>query len=418
VPNRSGHLTSATGQDEALAFCVATDIYIDDGEQAALVVSLRTQLNGLTLDSQSIGTTFELAHRDNPIAVTLEDAPAWPVTVGPDTKVGLRMATGATSRSAHEPPTWSSEVTVALRDSIGPYLAYAAVKDPGDAIGLQDMRRKFDRLVGIPKHEVLQDVVGRLRGESWLGEWSRRHYGCDLAFGDEIKLGSSLILLKGDPGTGKSAFVAAMGHLAAQLLRRAILFVQLNERMRGQGIQGKAASEVIGVIQSVADVANKWSMPTVIFLDEADSVVSTRGTVDFGSGAQENVAVVDAVIVGLDRVLRNEAVPIVCMMATNLIGRIDPAVVRRANVYDFRRPSDVERRTLLEIMLEEILTPAELSRLNANLGRDGFQLTAADVVQQVVTRAVRKAAVADRPVSAGDLFEFAELAVATPPVQL
>ncbi|WP_425445767.1 AAA family ATPase [Umezawaea tangerina] len=160
----------------------------------------------------------------------------------------------------------------------------------------------MSRLRGVPTAEVHGDVVTRLRGEDWFKSWAARHHPNSGLSGLRTVLDStSLILLHGDPGTRKSALMHSLAPACA--LGRDVLFIQLNEQLRGQGIQGLAGSELV-TIESIYRAAEQHALPAIVFVDEADAVTSSRGTDDIGSGAQENVATVDGLIVALDRASR------------------------------------------------------------------------------------------------------------------
>lgn len=221
------------------------------------------------------------------------------------------------------------------------------------------------------------------------------------------------MLLAGDPGTGKSVLAHHITPILARSLGRSVLFVQLNARLRGSGIQGRAGTEVVNVFDAIADAAEQHSLPTVIFLDEAEAVAGSRAARDDSSGAQENVAIVDALIVALDRVFARSDARLVLVTATNLLGRIDPAVLRRATIYRFERPSASDRRVILEHALRGSVDSAALDDVNAALDRPGQTLSAADVLNQVIGRAIREAAHDDQKIDPAHLLALAQNAVAT-----
>ena len=164
-------------------------------------------------------------------------------------------------------------------------------------------------------------------------------------------------------------------------------------------------------------MSERYSLPTIVFLDEADAVASSRGTDDIGSGAQENVAVVDGLIVALDRVSHRRLARVVFVMATNLADRIDPAVT---GAHRCIASSDLDRAALGQILndlLGDAFDARDLARIAEALARPGLSLTAADVANQVVARAIREASLADRPLVVDRLVDLATSAVASSPVR-
>ena len=78
----------------------------------------------------------------------------------------------------------------------------------------------------------------------------------------------------------------------------------------------------------------------------------------------EDRAGVNAFIRGVDR-LAEKRFPAVVVLCTNRLSAIDPAVQRRAaEVFEFHRPNDAQRRTVIETPLEEAgLTASQIDKL-------------------------------------------------------
>ena len=170
---------------------------------------------------------------------------------------------------------------------------------PGDTAAAERAQARLGGLVGIPASEVLADVTSRIRAASWLDAWSMRHYGTPIAGTFAVRNSTPFILLSGDPGTGKSVLVHQLPALVSQDTKAPLLFVQLNGRLRGSGIQGRASTELVNVFDSISKVAGKHNVPALVFLDEAEAVAGTRAAADMSSGTLENNAIVDALIVAL-----------------------------------------------------------------------------------------------------------------------
>lgn len=191
---------------------------------------------------------------------------------------------------------------------------------------------------------------------------------------------------------------------------------QLNGRLRGNGIQGRAGTELVNVFDSISKIAAKHSVPVLVFLDEAEAVAGTRAAADMSSGTVENSALVDGLIVALDTAMASQQAKLVFICASNLLVRIDPAVVRRATVYHFDRPDHQAQRVILQNSLGDVLDANVLDHLNSLLDRPRTPLTAADVLNQVIAVAIREAARRDTPIDPERLRALAGSAVPTPPV--
>lgn len=382
-----------------------------------LIDALRRQLHGIPIDSTAVGTMFVVNRPSGePVKATLFAVSA-PGRVDDATTITSDIAT----KPAAAPPIVGpgvAAVPTLISDGLRQYISAASVSQVADESTFRAAELGLSRLRGVPAFDVTGDIVTRLRGVDAMSEWARRHHGSATLRGlRTIQESTSLILLAGDPGTGKSALMRQVAPVCARRIGETVMFIQLNERLRGQGIQGRAGSELITAVEIISEVSEQYKLPTIVFLDEADAVASSRGTDDIGSGAQENVAIVDGLIVSLDRVSWHSHARVVFVMATNLADRIDPAVVRRASVYSFRRPDAAARRQILDDLLGDTLAAGELDRIDLALSRPGLPLTAADIANQVVARAIREASLHDRPLVAERLIELAAAAVASSPVR-
>ncbi|MEU0792754.1 ATP-binding protein [Amycolatopsis sp. NPDC005961] len=379
-------------------------------EPDGLREAIHQQLLGIPIEESATGTMLRVSLPTGRTLDVVLSAVSTPGQVTANTSIELE-------NTAELPAGTVPQVPSAISDELQHYLSAAYVASAQDTEGILKAEQRLARLHGIPANDVVGDIVTRLRDDDWFHSWAANHHGrSTLDVLRAVQESTSLILLHGDPGTGKSALMHAVAPVCARVLGQDTLFVQLNERLRGQGIQGRAGSELIEVIETIYQAAARHSLPTVVFLDEADAVASSRGSSDTGSGAQENLAIVDGLIVALDRASGRSGARLVFVMATNLPDRIDPAVLRRATVYPFERPSADAQLHILTDLLGDIFPDKDLRRVHKAFSRPEHSLTAADIVNQVVTRAVREAVAQNQPVRLDRLVQLAELAVAGSPV--
>lgn len=114
----------------------------------------------------------------------------------------------------------------------------------------------------------------------------------------------------------------------------------------------------------------------------------------------EDRAGVNAFIRGVDR-LAEKQLPVAVVLCTNRLRAIDPAVMRRAaEIFDFDRPGDIQRRAVIEDPLTELGFNSshidEIVRLTAG-GKDGVGFTFSDLTQRLLPTLILDA-YPDRPV--------------------
>ena len=89
----------------------------------------------------------------------------------------------------------------------------------------------------------------------------------------------------------------------------------------------------------------------ILLVDEADALTQSRETSQMH---HEDRAGVNAFIRGVDH-LAEKQLPAVIVLCTNRLSAIDPAVQRRAaDIFQFRRPNEDQRRAVIVTPLTEI----------------------------------------------------------------
>jgi len=392
------------------------DSKLDPESLRIVETNLRRQLTGLRLQPSAVGQAFEVRGEAIPnqrVGVRIERLPPGGVSVDARTEFAF-VGYG-------QPPFPVGDVTLRrtgnaipeVSEGLRHYTSAMWIDSFQDEYEFERSAARIDDLVGVPHKDVVEDVTARLRGAEWLADWSHRHYGQLISGAADVIRSTPFLVLAGDPGTGKSVLVHQLPAIVARRLTSSVLFIQLNDKLRGTGIQGKAGTGVVSVIEEIGWLAERLRLPTVVFLDEAEAVAGSRRLVDGSSGSAENLAVTDALIVGLDQVFARTDLRLIFIMATNLVSQIDSAVLRRATVYTFDRPSRAHRRLILQRTLGEVIESNLLDSLNDVLERPDLPLTAADVLSQVVSRAIREAAQLDHPIDVARLRHLAARATAT-----
>lgn len=284
---------------------------------------------------------------------------------------------------------------------------------------------RYRRLIG------LDDIKSRLRKEAAaladpdaLTRWAGRHHpdaGMDVAALALLRDRAPLLLFAGDVGCGKSALAESFGCDLAEALSVPVMLYRLKLTTRGTGHVGEMTALIGEAFKSVSTEARlgrshtgALKSVTVLVVDEADALVQSREAAQMH---HEDRAGVDAFLAGVDEFAGTD-VPLLIVLCTNRLAALDPALRRRAAAtFEFGRPDDDQRRTVLTAALEGFDVSADIIDKLVELtgpcahGEPGF--TYSDLTQRLIPTAVLHA-FPDRPMSADLLVEVAGSMAATP----
>jgi len=203
------------------------------------------------------------------------------------------------------------------------------------------------------------------------------------------------ILLYGPPGTGKTLIAKAVAHQAKAT------FI----RMSGSELVHKYIGEGAQLVRELFTMARERS-PAIVFIDEIDSVGSTR-TNDGTSGSAEVQRTMMQLLAEMDGFDNRGEVRI--MAATNRVDMLDPALLRPGRfdrVIAIPLPEGDARREILKIhsrkmnlegvdldsivSMTENTTGAELQAICREAGMAAVRREASGVSQQDFINAVKK----------------------------
>jgi SpoVK/Ycf46/Vps4 family AAA+-type ATPase len=180
-----------------------------------------------------------------------------------------------------------------------------------------------------------------------LPGWSQKHHRQVVPLCGLIAEQYPLIIFHGDVGTGKSA--TAEG-IANQLVAEAggaaqdSTLYKLSNRVRGSGKVGEMGTLITQAFQEVIASAGK-NRRAMLIIDEGDSLAADRSQ---EQSHHEDKVAVNTLIQHIDD-LRKYQGRIVVFLCTNRLSILDAALVRRAAIVEeFTRPSEAERRQLLQ----------------------------------------------------------------------
>jgi AAA+ superfamily predicted ATPase len=229
-----------------------------------------------------------------------------------------------------------------------------------------DLKTQGDRLVGFRRRfERLHGQMRLLTDVDRVREWAEEHHGGGdglvAALGDRYPL----VIFHGDVGTGKTATAESAADALARLLDVEGHLLKLSTRVRGIGHVGEMSTLISEAFDEALTLAGKSRFVTLL-VDEGDALAFNRGA---ERAHHEDRVGVNTIIQKVDdaRRLRGRLLIILC---TNRFVALDPAVIRRAALIEtFDRPSEDERRELVEATLTGVaIEPEELDALVAVTG--------------------------------------------------
>ena len=211
------------------------------------------------------------------------------------------------------------------------------------------------------RYARVHDQLRLLLAADKLGDWSQRHHRRQLAITELVADQYPLVVFHGDVGTGKTAMAECIANrLLTDARSEDATIFRLSNRVRGSGKVGEMTTLLAEALKRVTASVGK-TRRAVLVIDEGDSIAAAR--TQEHSHHEDKVAV-NTLIQGIDDLRRYNG-RIVVILCTNRLSVLDPALLRRAAIVDrFDRPSDAERRALLEMDLEGLdFTPAQFGEL-------------------------------------------------------
>lgn len=279
---------------------------------------------------------------------------------------------------------------------------------------------KIDRLVGLD--EIKADLAQNLDilfNPHKPKDWSSKHYGVEI---EALKLLEDivpLIIFEGDVGTGKSALAESIGALIANEHGYEVQLLKMSTQVRGKGFVGEMGTLLSESFQYVDKQTAKAGCPTLLIIDEADSLLTSR--TETGQH-HEDKAGVNTIIQNLDD-LNQKSISVAVIAITNRYDVLDAAVKRRSTAhYTFVRPSLEQRMSLFRVLLTGTdLTEKDINSLakatclkKADTETAEVEFSYSDLTLKIIIPALRDAVEADEKISVERLMERATSANPSP----
>lgn len=256
-----------------------------------------------------------------------------------------------------------------------------------------DPQTRLARLVGLDDQKLrLTKILGLLVNSAGLERWANKHHpGAQLLL-DTVLRRPPLVILAGDVGSGKTELAETIGDAVARQEDIDITLLPLSLSTRGQGRVGEMTQLLSAAFDHAVAEARKLKSSSgrarggvILLVDEADALAQSREAAQMH---HEDRAGVNAFLRGIDR-LANEKLPAAVIMCTNRLSALDPAVRRRAaDVLEFTRPNEEQRRYVLSSRLAPLglqngHIDALVTATGPQRGRD-FGFTFSDLTQRLL----------------------------------
>jgi AAA+ superfamily predicted ATPase len=221
-----------------------------------------------------------------------------------------------------------------------------------------DARKRFTRLVGLDDAKSrLTKILAVLVNPDGPRRWAERHHRNAHTLLDYLERRPPLVILAGDVGTGKTELAETVGDAVARQENIGVTLFPLSLSTRGSGRVGEMTQLISAAFEHALSAAEKLKRQSgkagggvILLVDEADALTQSR---DDGQMHHEDRAGVNAFIRGVDR-LAQKQLPVAIILCTNRLSAIDPAVRRRAaDIFEFQRPNNAQRRAVIEGPLGE-----------------------------------------------------------------
>ncbi|MCJ1227528.1 hypothetical protein MMC12_004184 [Toensbergia leucococca] len=198
-----------------------------------------------------------------------------------------------------------------------------------------------------------------------------------------------LILLHGPPGTGKTSLCRALAQKLSIRLRRLYptsKMVEIDAHSlfsKYFSESGKLVSKMFESIEAMLD--EDESTLVVVFIDEIESMTSTREQSVHSNEPRDALRAVNALLIALDRLRHRPNVVILC--TTNLIKAMDHAFLDRVDVKQFipnpcaKARYEIYRTSYLELAQCGIIAQVHhYETNNARISNDGTDSESPDTV--------------------------------------
>lgn len=162
-----------------------------------------------------------------------------------------------------------------------------------------------------------------------------------------------IILLVGEPGTGKTSLARGLAHRVAESFKAPMQLLEVEPHSLTSGMLGKTQRAVTDLFsQSIAEAAA--DKPTIVLLDEVETLAADRSKMSFDTNPVDVHRATDAVLVQLD-LLADRHPNLLFVATSNFPEAVDSAFTSRCDlVMDIPLPNKDACSRILKDCLQGI----------------------------------------------------------------
>ncbi|HLP56581.1 MAG TPA: ATP-binding protein [Fluviicola sp.] len=253
----------------------------------------------------------------------------------------------------------------------------------------------FDELIAIDgQKEILLNSLELFFHKEKIERWRQHHHSSGLNFLSHLNNGTSLIILSGDVGCGKTALAHSIGTPLGKRIDKRITVFETPSNIRGAGRVGEISNRITDAFEQVKSKLTS-DQTGILIIDEADDLATDR---DQNQAHHEDRAGLNVLLKQIDLIAR-ENVALAVILITNRLKVLDPAIIRRATqIIEFGRPDEAARKLVFQHMFNgSDLSEKDYDELVKASTHPKTPYSFSDLIQKVGRQSLFSAIQSDQP---------------------